>query len=85
MPPPPPMGGGLGGLGGLGGGLGGPPGGDQQQQQPAETKIVKSGDVWEMLRKAAKDMDRYKELNLYYKSEKSTKKKSVKKTHKSLE
>ena len=84
LPPPPPMpGGGLGGLGG--GGLGGPPGADQGQQPP-QTKFVKVSDVWEEMRKASKDMEKYKELTVHWRSEsKSLKQKPKKRQHKSLE
>lgn len=90
----PPMGGGglgggppMGGLGGLGGGLGGGgPTGDTTGQKPPAAKFIKVSDVWEELRKASKDMERFKELSVNFEVEKkSLKKKPKQKEYKSLE
>jgi len=68
MPPPPPM----------GGGMGGPPMGDPMggggaggQQQPVPIKTIDAMDVWEVLKKSVKDMDKYDELNINYERKKS--------------
>lgn len=84
MPPPPPPGIGGGGLGGgMGGGLGGPGMGDPSGgQQPIPVKTIDAMDVWNVLKDAMQDMEKFDELSIFYnrkkpkKAEKPVKKKS---------
>jgi hypothetical protein len=72
--------------GGLGGGLGGGMGGDMTGQKPIPVKTIDAMDVWDILKKATKDMDKHEELSLHYGGHKSkqTKKPSTDKQKSSL-
>lgn len=76
--PPPPMGGGMGGMGGgLGGGMGGMGGPQGGEQQPVPIKTIQAMDVWEILKHAVKDMEKYDDLSVFHREKKHNHKPDV--------